>query len=158
MAASGRAGVARSSCQNPRKDRVPSSTSRARAMIDPHAPASQPAFPRLDDRAPGDPGIAVAAAQLQQTEAVGRVVDESIESSARARRQREADDAERRAEEARLARLEEIERRERAEALAESEESRRAADEMIRRAEEDKARLEAARFSPSVTGPLDLRA
>lgn len=111
--------------------------------------------------APADARLAVATAKAHNSEVLGQVVDDSIEASARARRQREADDAERRAEEARQAHLDEIERRERAEAEALAEESRRAQEESIRRAEENKAwiaEIKAQPPPPVAAGPLDLSA
>lgn len=107
--------------------------------------------------------LLVTVAKAQNSEALGRVIDDSLEASARIRRQREAEDAERRAEEARQARIDEIERRERAEAEALAEEARRANEEGIRRSEEDKARLAQIQSEPpppprDPLNPLDLSA
>lgn len=108
--------------------------------------------------------LLVAVAKAQNSEVLGQVIDDSIEASARARRQREADDAERRAEEARQARIDEIERRERAQADALAEEARRATEESVRRSEEYETRL-AAEFQAEPPppprdpfAPLDLNA
>lgn len=90
---------------------------------------------------PGEVRLLIAEAKAHNAEVVGKVVDESIEASARARQQRQAEEAERRAEEARQARFEEIARRERAEAEAVAEENRRVAAEIAARQDENKARL-----------------
>lgn len=101
-----------------------------------------------------DPRLLDAVMRAQAAETMGRVVDESIERSARAREQREAAESERREQDARDQRLREARRleREAAEALAERYEW------VTRYARDDARRPAPKRIAPEPRGVLDVAA
>lgn len=108
-----------------------------------------------------DVRLAVAVARAENFEVLSKVIDESIERAAEARRQREKRQAEKRREEDRRERLAQIEESEAASAAAAAERVRLQAqsqaenDAAERAAEENRLRLKLER-PPS--GPLDLAA
>ncbi|MBL8757188.1 MAG: hypothetical protein JNK35_02020 [Phycisphaerae bacterium] len=106
------------------------------------------------DPAQVDPRLQSAVTRAQAAETIGRVVDESIERSARAREQREAAEAERREKEARDQRRREEQRleREAAEALAERYQW------VTRYAKDDARRPAPRRIAPEPRAGLDLAA
>lgn len=101
---------------------------------------------------PNTPSLLVEAAKSQATQAVLKVVDESLERSAKAREERERAEAERRREEAARERVERAEKSERRDAERLRDRVERQADEIALRAAERKAENE-ERSSPLYQAP-----
>lgn len=99
-----------------------------------------------------EPRLLVAAAKSQATQAVLRVVDESLERSAKAREERERAEAELRREEAARQRVEQAEHAERRDAERMRDRVERQADEIARRTAEQRAEGE-RRSSPLYQAP-----